>query len=119
MRHAGFRDSSEERGWLMRAVRLLGSWWRADRVRISPCEGRLLRLCVPCIVRVGGRYVQVVRRRTGQTPGGPYVCYECEIEGGRGELWVEPAGERCPPRVIWREAGMVRTLTPDDVEVFG
>ena len=119
MYHAGFRDCSEERGWLMRAVRLLRSWWRADRVRLSPGEGRLLRLGAPCILRFGGRYVQVMRRRTGQTPGGPYVCYECEVDGQTGELWVEPTGERLPPRVAWREGGVVRVLAADEVEVFG
>ncbi len=65
------------------------------------------------------RYVEVLRRRTGQTPRGPYVCYECETETGSAELWVEPVGEGCCPRVQWREGGERFKIDAQDVEVFG
>ncbi len=116
---AGFRETWFERGWLMRAVRLLCSWWRADRVRIHPDEGRLLRLALPCIIRIGGRYGQVVRRRTGQTPAGPYIAYHCEIEGDPCELRVQPIGKRGTVAVRWRERGAEREMDAQEIEVFG
>ncbi len=110
---AGFR------GRVARWVRLLRSWWQADRVRISPREGRLLRLEPPCIVRIGGRYAQVLHRRTGQTPEGPYVCYECEVDDQPAQLWVEPVGQAYMQRVRWSLAGVDASLLAEEVEVFG
>ena len=116
---AGSRDTATERGWLVCAVRLFTNWWQADRVRTSPREGSLLRLRVPCIIRIHGRYAQVIGRRTGQTAAGPYVCYECEIDGTPADLFVEPIGERGVPMLRWREGRDERRLDAGDVEVFG
>ena len=106
------------RGLFARVFRLLRSWWQADRVRISPSEGRLLSLPVPCILRIGGRYVQVRRRCTGMNADGPYVLYECIADTQPAQLIVSP----CPaPRlqvVQWRCEGVGQALDPDDIEVF-
>lgn len=110
---SGFREG------LARWFRLLRSWWQADRVRVSPLEGRLLRMQPPCIVRVLGRYAQVRGRRTGQTPRGPYVCYDCELDDGHAQLWVEPIGPLCGQRVRWIEPAKEHLLDAREVEVFG
>ncbi|MEX2216808.1 MAG: hypothetical protein WD768_22025 [Phycisphaeraceae bacterium] len=113
------------RGLFARLVRLLRWWWQADRVRISPREGRLLRLRPPCILRIGEAYVQVHRRCTGSLATGPYVLYECTIDSQPGQLIVSPGppGAPGPPSgsklIKWRLAGETQDLDADDVEVFG
>lgn len=113
MHDSGFR------GCLSRWFRLLCSWWQADRVRVSPREGRLLRLRPPCIVRVAGRYVQVLERTAGETRDGPYVCYACAVDDEPAQLWVSPLGAANVPLVRWNLAGISVHLHADEVEVFG
>ena len=47
---------------LRRALELLSSWWRVDRIRVAPSEGELLRLEPPAIVTVDGEDVEIVSR---------------------------------------------------------
>lgn len=113
MNDAGFR------GCLSRWFRLLRSWWQVDRVRVSPREGRLLRLSPPCIVRIMGRYAQVHHRRMGETHTGPYVCYECTVDDEPAQLWVMPSGEQYVQVIHWNHAGKRVHLHAEEIEVFG
>lgn len=99
-------------------VELVRSWWRGDRVRASPREGRLLRIAPGSLIRVGSTLATVCRRCVGQTAKGPYVLYCCEGDTGPCQLWVTPLASTYRPRVRWVEFGRENVLTEDEVEVF-
>ena len=99
-------------------VRLVRSWWRVDRVRISLDEGRLLRFEPPCIVVVEARPAEVLARTTGQSAAGPFVAYDCRSALGPCRLQVGLPGPGLAPRVCWTEQGAQRTIAADSVEVY-
>jgi hypothetical protein len=104
---------------LLRDVfRLIASWWQVDRVRVSPHEGRLLRLEPPCVMVVESRPAEVLARTVGRTAAGPFVVYDCRSATGPCQLRVVPLGEGYVSRVSWIEDGRERELAADDVEVF-
>ena len=55
--------------------RLVHSWWQADRIRVSPAAGQLLRLHPPCWLFLDGQYVEVADRVVRD--GTPTVLYHC------------------------------------------
>lgn len=104
---------------LSSAGELVRDWWRVDRVRASPREGRLMRLRPPCIIRVGGQVVEVLRRSVGQTSAGSYVTYDCDNGAGPCRLRVTPVGTTHYPIVHWFESGQEREISEDQVVIFG
>src|SRR5262245_19117050 len=100
------------------AAALVADWWRVDRIRTSPHEGRLLRLGVPCMLRVGTELVEVKRRSVGESAAGPYIIYDCVGELGASQLWVTPIGQTHRPIVRWVRNGTVRELSEGHVEVY-
>ncbi len=104
---------------LLRDVfRLIASWWQVDRVRVSPDEGRLLRLEPPCVVVIESRPAEVLARTVGRTAAGPFVVYDCRSATGPYQLRVVPLGDGQVSCVCWIENGRERELAADDVEVF-
>lgn len=99
-------------------LRLLGSWWKVDRVRVSPTEGRLLRIEPPCCVVVESRPAEVVARTTGENAAGPFVVYDCVTARGDGRLLVVPhdCGRRLD--VFWTEDGVRRSVDEANIEVY-
>jgi hypothetical protein len=91
----------------------LWRWWRADRIRAAPAEGRLLRLRPPCFLRVRGRTVEVLRRRVVRVASGLCVSYHCNADDGTCILAVAPSGE-----IRWVKAGRECTLRTTEVEVY-
>ncbi len=104
---------------LTAGIDLLRAWWQVDRIRVSPREGQLLRLRPPCLIQVCSQPLEVTRRRVHRTPRGPWVIYHCQGEFGPGELWVSPGGGRSGPRLRWITHRGERTLTEDDIQVWG
>jgi len=100
-------------------VQLIHSTFQADRVRASPREGRLLRLWPPCIIKVRGRTVEVLRRIAGENATGPFVLHRCRTSTGPCELRVTPAGLGEAPSVEWIEDGREVPLSEEEVEVYG
>jgi len=100
------------------AAALLFAWWRADRVRISPREGRLLRLEPPCFLIIEGRLAEVVGRELAAGPGAPLIIYSCLTDSGTGELRVSPseAGRRL--EVKWIDAAGEKTLGEEEITVY-
>ncbi|MEE8409947.1 MAG: hypothetical protein V3T05_10095 [Myxococcota bacterium] len=88
-------------------------------MRVSPAEGRLLRLEPPCILRIGGRVLEVVRRKVGQTPDGACVTYGCVDGTGRCELRVYPVGPTQQSTVHLSCDGRETVLVAADVDVYG
>lgn len=101
---------------------LIWSWWRRDKIRVSPAEGRLLRLQPPCYLRLLGETVEVRARRP--LPGGGGVSYECvgteAIGVGELRVRISARGLRHPPEVDWLASGAVEPcpLAADEVDVF-
>ncbi len=91
-------------------------WWQQDRIRISPNEGRLLRLQIPCILAIDGNLIELTGRTVCRSSTGNYVVYRGVATGSRFpcELAVEPEQNL----VRWTDRGGTRSLDPGDVEVF-
>lgn len=116
-------------------ARLVASWWRIDRVRISPREGRLLRLQPPCVVVVEDRPAEVLARTLANLPHGASattvaddrlfadnglleVLYECRSVAGdcRLRLTIAPGGAL--DGIFWTADGRERRITEECVEVY-
>ena len=96
----------------------LRSWWRVDRIRSSPTEGRLLRLQPPAFLLIDGRTIEVTRRVIGQDRDGAFVSYDCLENGSAGRLMVRLAGNFNPRPIRWVGAHGERVLDERDVSVF-
>lgn len=107
------------RGALARLVRLARSWWRCDRPRASPREGRLLRLTPPCLLRVGDTLVELTSRTVGETAAGPYLVYRGRSPTGPCSIRVRPVGPRGAATARGLGSLPERSLSDDDVEVLG
>jgi hypothetical protein len=70
-----------------RLWRLLHCWWSADRIRISPSAGRLLRLGPGSVLVLAGEPVRVVGRSA--EAGG--VAYHCIGVAGDCDVLVSPS----------------------------
>ncbi len=102
---------------LVRSVwHLLDSWWRRDRVRASPREGRLLRLTPPRVLIVAGEAAQIVRRSVRIHGGHPRVTYHCVTRAGCALLRVDLAEPA--PAIAWRTKDGTRRLHEEDIEVY-
>ncbi len=99
-------------------VELLRSWWRVDRIRSSPTEGRLLRLQPPAFLVIEGRTIEVTRRLIGQDRNGVFVSYDCLENGSTGRLMVRLAADLGTLPVRWIGTGGERVLDERDVSVF-
>jgi hypothetical protein len=98
------------------AARLLHLWWFADRIRVSPREGRLLRLQPNCILRICGEWAEVMERRVADRSSGQVVVYRCAAGAGNYELALRPI-QRGVEVVLWR-GDRCHLITEEDVEVF-
>ena len=96
----------------------LRSWWRVDRIRSSPTEGRLLRLQPPAFLLIDGRTIEVTRRVIGQDRDGAFVSYDCLENGSTGRLMVRLAADLGTLPVRWIGTGGERVLDERDVSVF-
>ena len=104
-------------GWVAHLVK---SWWRTDRIRVSPREGRLLRLRPPCHLSILGIAVQVLERRSQpqESDVEASVAYSCWTSSGPGELLVEPGDFSNASLVIWRHHGRVENVAEAEIEIF-
>lgn len=97
-------------------MRLLHWWWRGDRIRAPPSEGRLLRLAPPCFLRIAGEPAEVVSRQVAIAGDGQLIVHRCESAAGDFELAVRLTGGG--PEVRMRRGGCERLLAVEDVEVI-
>jgi hypothetical protein len=99
---------------------LVKSWWRKDRIRVSPREGRLLRLHAPCHLLIRDIPVQVLERKSQpqESDGRLSVVYSCWTSSGPGELLVEPDEFSNAPRIVWRYQGCAESVPEAEIEVF-
>lgn len=92
---------------------LLHWWWRSDRIRAPPGEGRLLRLAPGDFLRIASESAQVVSRQVMRDGDEPLIVYRCETATASVELVVRLAGG-----IHIRRSGLVRQVAPDDVEAI-
>jgi hypothetical protein len=97
-------------------LRLLHWWWRGDRIRVSPREGRLLRMIPPCYVRIAGVPAEVVARQAVCGAPGPTIVHRCIGPAGSFDLTVRPTARGVEIEI--RRDGMAHSLAEDDVEVI-
>ena len=112
-----FRKNDAVRPSLARTlVEAVLTWWRQDGIRVSPNEGRLLRLSVPCIVEFERELFEVTRRVVGRRAAGEFVTYQGRAVAGDTEFEFE-----CRPgsrNVCWRDAHGTRRIDERSIGVF-
>lgn len=108
-------------------VELCQSVLSRDRIRVSPSEGRLLRLMPPCALAIGSETVLIVSRTVGETAEGPLVRYECQTESSGGESETDCGIRELTVRltsgfrveITWNGYGEPVSLAESDLVVFG
>lgn len=94
---------------------LLRLWWTGDRIRVSPVEGRLLRIQPGDLLSVAGSDVEVVDRIVIAES---CLCLICHTPQGSAELHVPVDSEARSTELLWFESGREHRLTAADVEVW-
>ena len=94
----------------------LQTWWQQDRIRISPNEGRLLRLQMPCILVVNGDLVELTGRTVCRSSTGNYVVYRGVVTGSRFPCELAVWSEQKVVR--WTDGRGTRSLNAGDIEIF-
>ena len=98
--------------------RIVRSWWLRDRIRVSPLEGRFLRIKPGAILVIGGIEAEVVSRSVTGTNLNSVICLNCETAAGSGELQFDITTASGPASILWKYAGECHSLDPDDIEVW-
>lgn len=97
---------------------LIRSWWDVDRIRISPTEGKLLRLRIGSVIVVNRRSFEVVGHRADQL--GSEVTITCDCRGVDGDSrLVIVTNETAVCRLSWIDEHGELELDPLDVEIYG
>ena len=99
--------------WAKTLTSLVRSWWHVDQIRVSPVEGRLLRLQPPCYLRINTETIELVQRRRAVQRLG--VIYDC-ADGS--ELQVILFSLNQALKVYWQRPGGAIELAAQEVEVF-
>jgi len=101
---------------LYRAVLdLLSTWWRVDRIRVSPREGELLRLEPGQLIAVKGACVEICTKRNTESG----VAYECQTDNGPARLEVQCSDNASSYNMFWSTGGLSQALEAHEIEVFG
>ncbi len=96
----------------------LRSWWRMDRIRVLPTDGRLLRLHPPCFVVIGGRSFEIAHRVVGQDAEGPFVDYNIHSQDGSARMLVRLIVETSQTVIRWIGPDGERLLDEEAISVF-
>ena len=103
-------------GRLAEAVaRLVRSWWRVDRIRVSPGEGKLLHLQPGALITIDDQRAEIVGR---STPTGDEVIYDCRTGDATAQLVVRLCRRSHGLQVEWVEQGRSRAVAETDVIVW-
>ncbi len=98
-------------------LELAKSLIKQDRIRVSPSEGRLLRLSPSCVLTIGSETVRIVSRTVRDTPDGPSVSYECETDSGYGQLVIQLT-RTFRTDATWRANGVDTPIAEADLLVW-
>jgi hypothetical protein len=98
---------------------LIAAWWRVDRVRVSPREGKLLWLRPHCLLTVDGVPAEVLRREEFHASIAQGVLYECQTAEGLARLHVRIGDHAGQLAISWSTSGPSEMLSEHQIEVFG
>lgn len=102
-------------------LKILCNWWRQDRVRIAPGEGRLLRLSPGDLIMINGEPFEILERAVSGSEDTATVTYDCLSPTGAFQLSIRPAA---PGRALLQDAGHAteannkRFIAADDIQVW-
>ena len=106
-------------GKLLRDVQLrMRSWWLHDRIRVSPLEGKLLRIHPGDLVQVGETQAQVTERSVVENTDGCTVSLNCWTSTGEVVLQVEMTSQGDVSAILWKEHDRWRELSLVELEVW-
>lgn len=97
--------------------RLIRAWWSDDRIRVSPREGRLLRLEPGDVVVVRGCAAEIRARTERRELVPPRVCYDCARSTGTARLTVLAESGACGT-VEWVTDDAAEPRDPEAIEPF-
>jgi hypothetical protein len=104
--------------WCQQLARLMRSWWRADRIRVSPREGRLRRLACGTLLRICDQWFEIESRTVTAGPGAVLVTYECTAANRKARLHVQTANAGDADSVRWQDAAADREVDAATIEIF-
>ncbi|WP_010588367.1 hypothetical protein [Schlesneria paludicola] len=99
------------------------SWWLHDRIRVSPLEGKLLRVQAGDLVQVGQAQAEVVERSVIDNPDGCTLSLACrtssdQTPSGDALLQIELTPEGDISAILWKENDRWRELSSIEVEIW-
>ena len=98
--------------------RIVRSWWLRDRIRVSPSEGRFLRIRPEAILVIGGIEAEVVSRSVTGTNLNSVICLNCETAAGSGELQFDITTASGPASLLWKYEDKCHCLSSEEIEVW-
>ncbi len=97
---------------------LICSFWKVDRIRISPNEGLLLRLSNKAIVIIKQKPLQILKRNIIASGEWIHVEYVCDGEDGLSLLRVTQKGSNTQPEVRWETRKGQFKYPEDQIEIY-
>jgi len=101
----------------MGLIDTIRSWWRTDRIRVSPVEGQLLRLPPGSIISFEGQPIEISQRQVEPQESGKRIRYVCQTPAGIAELSVDTNAD-AEFHLTWNEDGNVRPISHDEITVW-
>lgn len=98
-------------------LRVIRSWWRVDRVRVSPAAGCLLRLRVGDVLNIRAQSAEILNR-TQASPDSADVVYQCLTDSGTALLRIELQPNLREFAIVWIVQGASEALGEYDVQVW-
>jgi hypothetical protein len=92
------------------------AWWHRDAIRVSPREGRLLRLQPPCIINIDEHEILVEKRTVADHPQGAQVIYDGHIRSNRRATSLTIAVGSS--NVAWTIDGSTLNVAVDEIIAF-
>lgn len=106
-------------GCLGSGLSCLQNWWQADRIRVSPQQGRLVGIQLPALLEITGEQWTLQSRHQDMINGQKVIRYVCVKHTESCELWVfMPNSDDWRSRVFWVCGGEPQPLEESLVTVY-
>lgn len=94
---------------------LVWHWWSSDRIRVSPVDGRFLRIASGDLLTLEGIDTIVLERCDSDRD---IIRLTCRTETGLAELQVRCSFDGGSPELTWNECGRSRLLETNNVQIW-